>query len=126
MQSRELFAEGELQQFDLFQFLHLLSSHLLKVCLQLLDLFLVRVHVPSVVTVAVLQFPELELAGFEGLLCHAEFFLELDDVQFFIFADCLAVLLLEGLVVHLALFNFAPQGSYLGVVPADVLVFSLF
>jgi hypothetical protein len=24
------------------------------------------------------------------------------------------------------LFNFAPQGSYLGVVPADVLVFSLF
>jgi hypothetical protein len=24
------------------------------------------------------------------------------------------------------LFDFAPQGSYLGVVPADVLVFSLF
>lgn len=57
MQTSELLGEGDLQQLHLLQLLHLLRSHLLQVCLQLLDLISLGVHVASVITVAVLQLP---------------------------------------------------------------------
>lgn len=121
----DLLGEGELQQLDLLQLLHLHHLYLFQVGLQLLYLLPLGVHVNRVVPVLELQPLQLLLAGLQRLRRLLQPLLHLHHVQLLVLAHGLPVLLLQQLVAHVGLLDLPSQRQDLLTVPANVLVVAL-